>query len=252
MKLYLYAILVLGLAYSVSADAPCTSKNVGDACTDCNPSNLNCSQKFCTATGKCLPKSATPLYRPCVGKKYGDSCTMCDPSNPGCYEYSREKKCCAAGGKCISCSKLVYEPCLGKKIGATCSTCDPNDAVCIESDEIKVCTTSGKCIERINVYRPCAGKNFGEECHLCPPGNNCVESSVTKTCNERGKCIPACSGTCKASQHPNYRPCFNKRKGQSCHLCDPNDEHCVETEVQKICTARGKCVVSSQPKHLEI
>jgi len=38
-----------------------------------------------------------------------------------------------------------------------------------------------------------------------------------------------------------YDPCEDKEEGETCELCAPDDEDCVETADIKVCDAEGAC-----------
>jgi len=42
-----------------------------------------------------------------------------------------------------------------------------------------------------------------------------------------------------------YEPCGGKSCGETCTLCDPADEGCAETAVEKACDAMGECVADT-------
>jgi len=42
-----------------------------------------------------------------------------------------------------------------------------------------------------------------------------------------------------------YEPCGGKSCGETCTLCDPADEDCAETAVEKACDAMGECVADT-------
>ena len=57
----------------------------------------------------------------------------------------------------------------------------------------------------------------------------------------------------QSSPHPNppfppkippYNPCFEKNCGQTCTLCNPQNNDCVETQVVKVCDKNGQCGIS--------
>lgn len=43
-----------------------------------------------------------------------------------------------------------------------------------------------------------------------------------------------------------YDPCEDRQCGDTCTLCDPDDNDCVETAVQKVCNRNDVCT-SAQP-----
>lgn len=45
-----------------------------------------------------------------------------------------------------------------------------------------------------------------------------------------------------------YDPCFEKNCGQTCTLCDPQNDDCVETQVVKVCDNDGQCGISENSK----
>ncbi len=119
-------------------------------------------------------------------------------------------------------------------------------------------------------YQPCAGKTCGETCRVCPPdARDCMETQELKLCNAHGECTSSSETGCEEtspddenvgvttgvvaspddSTHPgvpasptsNYEPCAGKRCGEGCKACDPTDNDCSETAVEKYCTADGRC-----------
>ncbi len=41
-----------------------------------------------------------------------------------------------------------------------------------------------------------------------------------------------------------YSPCAQKQCGDTCNLCDPVDESCVQINLLHQCTAKGECVLA--------
>jgi hypothetical protein len=54
---------------------------------------------------------------------------------------------------------------------------------------------------------------------------------------------PGSGGAPGRRAKPTYDPCKNKRCGDLCNLCAPDDQMCVETAQVKFCSAAGRCGV---------
>ena len=90
-------------------------------------------------------------------------------------------------------------------------------------------------------YDPCADLTCGDSCSLCDPtDDDCYETAVVKTCQPDGTCSAA-SAVCDGDGDDEYEPCGGLTCGDSCSLCDPNDDDCFETTVLKYCQDDGTC-----------
>jgi len=66
-----------------------------------------------------------------------------------------------------------------------------------------------------------------------------METMVIKACNAEGECVPDTGDLCEPAD---YDPCSEKKCGDSCQVCPPDDTDCMETMVIKACNAEGECV----------
>jgi hypothetical protein len=53
--------------------------------------------------------------------------------------------------------------------------------------------------------------------------------------------ITGCCHLASGDDDETYDPCEDKDEGETCELCPPDDEGCVETAVIKVCDAEGTC-----------
>lgn len=95
------------------------------------------------------------------------------------------------------------------------------------------------------VVAACSGGNLLDPLEPLTAPPQATEPCVGPTCEgvvgEAGA-----SGVDGASTSPEpYEPCADRICGDSCRLCDPADESCVETPAVKRCGATGACTAAA-------
>ena len=212
---------------------PCAGKACGDACTECDPNNTDCTEtaeeKACDNDGVCTADTGEECIDPdaCTPGETFDAADGCNTCT--CPESGKKSE---AGCTEMAC---IYEPCAGKACGDACTECDPNDTDCVETAVEKACNEAGECTA--DTGKLCAKPE------MCTPGESfdADDGCNTCTCPESG--IKADAGCTK--KLCNYDPCKDKACGDPCTVCDPNDTDCIETAVIKACDPGGTCVADT-------
>ena len=235
-----------GVTYEIGETVPSEDCNT---CTCSEPESggteglIACTTIACAcAPDDCGPALGMPNY-------------LCDDgetmAGPGDCEMQDSGSC---GWTVIECPEAPYDACEEKVCGEECSPCDPEVGDCPAATVVWFCDASGVCVdndvtcdEDLCADVVCEGADAVCEGDTLMGGYTSSCDAATGECQSSPaeppvECEFGCAdGACLPEPGDAYDPCADKACGETCSICDPTDNDCMETAEVKGCNHSGVC-----------